>query len=353
MPYSFKYPSYIGSRDSDTLDQAFMRIVKAIVNRDAQFLFGAGMSKTSNLPLGIKLSSKLLEEYFPQGGVDPPTPERLKDLASEFPFEAIMGAIENMPGKHREDLSNSLKDIFLDRKYKPSQAHHDFLSICYYGGSPRVPSVLTTNFDTLLEQLIGWDRIKQITDENSKDIRKAHQDGLIPVIHLHGLLDRSYMITEKDIFSANYRAMTNVFQTALHDADAFVFVGYSMSDPDFRRVYMHYREDIEVRKKDDKETYVVFPPEDDFSYRLGSNIWKDREAVWIPLDAENFFARLKHFMETHAELEARKEVKEKYGIKDENVLNDKIDRVANTLGVESYDALQFLLEAQTFSGGNR
>lgn len=351
MDDKLKYPNYIGG-DGDTLDQAFMRIAKATITNKAQFLFGAGMSKSSGLPIGKDLLIELLKDYFPSPGINPPSLDRLKDLASEFPLEAIVEAIEKKPGLQRDDLTNSLKDLLLDPTKEPSKAHRDFMSICYYGGSPKLLTVFTTNYDYLLEREIGSDRAKTITESNMREIRKAQQDGLIPVIHLHGILDETYEITESDVFSTKYSLMKPEFRTALYIADAFVFVGYSMADPDFKRIYMEYREDWKSRRENkDKTTYVVSPPRDQFSYRLGSNIWRLRGAIWIPLNAEKFFAKLKHFMESYVEAETRKKVKQLHDIEDEDALNDKIERIAKILGVENSDALQFLLEANRSAGG--
>lgn len=352
MNGNFNYPNYIGVSDADTFDQAFMRIVKAIISCYAQFLFGAGMSGSSGLPVGKDLLIELLKEYFPSPGVNPPSLDRLKELASEFPFEAIVEAVEKKPGLQRDDLTRSLKELLLDPTKEPSKAHHDFMSICYYRGSPKLLSVFTTNYDYLLEDVIGRERTKTITENSAKEIGKAQQDGLIPVIHLHGTLDEKYEITESDVSNVKHRVIKSEFKNALYGADAFVFVGYSMTDPDFKRIYMEYREDWKSREENkDKTTYVVSPPKDEFSYRLGTNIWELRGAVWIPLSAEQFFAKLKYFMESYAEIEIRKKVKEKYDIKDENILNDKIERTAEILGIESYDALRFLLETPTRVGG--
>ncbi len=347
------YPEYVGSSDKTKLDQAFERIMKALISNDAEFLFGAGMSASSLVPTGMELLNILLENYFPSSGENRPSSERIKWLTYEFPFEAIVQAFEKKPGKKREDLTQFLTDVFLNSGYESSEAHHDFLSICTWGGSLKLDRIFTTNFDKLIEQVMGPDLSEPITEENAKDIKKVQQKGRIPVIHLHGMLHAKYIITESDIFSQEYRVLKNEFETALHNADAFVFVGYSMNDPDFRRVYMKYREDIKDRKKIDKETYVVCPSRDVFSYILGSEIWSSRGAIWIPLDCDKFFARLKHFIDSHSKKEIRSKVMQKYNLTNEDMLNDYINQTAEILRVGQEEALQFLFEARTRTGGGK
>src|SRR5882672_8581880 len=141
------YPSFINSVGADPIDQALERIAKALNDDSATFLFGAGMSVDSGVPAGSKLLSKLLRLFFPTSGTNSPSDERLKELSREFPFEAIVEAIEKSRGTGRDDLTEDLKKLLLDSKHKPSQAHEDFLSVCFWGGRRRLDYVFTTNFD--------------------------------------------------------------------------------------------------------------------------------------------------------------------------------------------------------------
>jgi hypothetical protein len=346
---SFSYPSYT---DVDAVDQAFEAIVKALVTADAQFLFGAGMSKESKVPTGYDLAVELLRKFFPKTGTKPPSQERLENLAWEFPLEAIAGAVVKNLGRTRDELTEALKEIFIEPDYPLSDAHRDFITICYWTGHPIPNQVFTTNFDLLLEKAFTVERAVQVSEKNAAERKKVQQEGLIPVLHLHGTLDTGYQITEQDVYDTNFSTLKSEFRTSLYDAKAFVFVGYSMMDPDYRRVYREYRSDWESRKANsDKVTYVVSPPDDEFSYRLGKEIWKERKAVWIPLEATEFFARLKSLMGTRAEVEARKEIMNKYKIKDEGVLEDKIDTTMEILGGTRQDAIMFLLETRTLLGG--
>lgn len=355
MNGSLPYPDFVGVAEQNTLDQALSRIVKALIDRSVQFLFGAGMSQTSEVPNAAEVLKILLRGYFPQGGSHEISEERLNNLIWEFPFEAALQAVEQMPGKKRADLTQKLAGILLDPIYKPSDAHKDFVSILWgERGLPRVPSILTTNFDNLLEEVIGLNRSIRVTEKNARQIRDAPQEGKIPVVHLHGVLDegeRGYQATETDVFSQEYRALYYEFEAALHYYDAFIFVGYSMNDPDFRYIYMKYRDRIRGRQEFDKDTYVVSPANDVHTYILGKSLWEERGAVWFPVTAELFFAKLKEFMLTHYDAEVRAKVMQKYNLVNAAALDEYIERAAKILRIPKEDGLRFLYEALPRGGG--
>jgi hypothetical protein len=352
MADSPPYPDFVGPADQNILDQAFGRIVKALIDTNAQFLFGAGMSQTSDVPNSSEILKALLKEYFPPGGTQAIDDKRVGELVWEFPFEGAFEAIEKMPGRGRDDLTQKLSEILLNPAYEPSDAHRDFLSVCWDSGSSlRLPNILTTNFDDLIERAIGLERSVRITERNAKEIRGAQQKGKIPVIHLHGVLDEEYQVTETDVFSQGYRVLYYEFEVALHYADAFVFVGYSMNDPDFRRIYMKYRDRIRDRREFKKSTYVVSPAKDVHAYILGKELWEARGAVWFPMKAELFFAKLKYFMLTQYDADVRARVMKKYNLADADALDEYIERVAQVLRISKADALQFLLEALPRGGG--
>ena len=268
------YPPFADTRE---IDRAIDRIMQAILERRIDFLFGAGMSVDSGVPAGAALADRLLQIFFPPTGTDPPTPERREELTTRFQFEALVQAVEEARGTHREDLTRDLKRILTEPDYKPCQAHYDFLSVCLWEGAPpMLGRVFTTNFDGVLQQVLGGSA-HTVTEENTREIAEAQRQGKIPVIHLHGTLESGkYQITESDLFDRRCRSRDSTVRSALNGAEAFVFVGYSMNDPDFRSLYLDYREDISLRRTQDKKTYVVSPVGDGLEYDLARAVWRSR-----------------------------------------------------------------------------
>ena len=145
------------------------------------------------------------------------------------------------------------------------------------------------------------------------------------------------------------------FLSALLGADAFVFVGYSISDPDFRRLYMTYRTQITNRGGRGKKTYLVSPPGDEFSWRLGRVIWEERGCVWIPLTAADFFQELRKYLEERVDRDVRVRIMLKYGIKedDQAAFEDLVKRTQDVLLIEPADAIRFLDDARTRLGARQ
>jgi hypothetical protein len=341
------YPSFIGPSERPELDRAMVRIAKAVMDKRADFLFGAGMSVASGVPSGGRLAAQLLELFFPDGSLDA---ARREKLAASLPFECIVQAIEQSAGKGREDLTDHLRQVFLSPSLEINQAHRDFLSICFWDGRPMLNRVFTTNFDPLLEKAFGA-RCTRITEDNTQTIPDVQRAGKMPILYLHGTLESAkYQITEADVYDQQFRALHHMFRTALNEADAFVFVGYSMSDPDFRSLYMAYREEIDLRRKANKKVYVVAPAKDVHTYVLGKGIWESRFAVWLPLDAQGFFAGLKSILEEKVTKETKEKIMKKYNLKDEAAFMDKVRQTADILRIEETDAIQFLFEARSRTG---
>jgi len=65
-----------------------------------------------------------------------------------------------------------------------------------------------------------------------------------------------------------------------------------MSDPDLRHTYATYRDQLALRQKHNKYTYVVYPVASSEAYTLHKAIWKTRGAKFLPLTADEFFLML-------------------------------------------------------------
>jgi hypothetical protein len=241
--------------------------------------------------------------------------------------------------------------LLVDPNPEINEAHRLFRSLL--GVPPRLKAIFTTNYDTLLEQALGPNFSTPITEENAgSEIEKTRELGKIPIIHLRGTLDGPYQITEPEIGSNQYNILKEEFRIALHSSDAFIFVGFSLNDFDFRQIYLEFLEQMKLRKPSGKDTYFVSPATDQFTYVLGSAIWELRKAIWLPLDAETFFVKLTDAVENRALRSVREEVKKKYGA-NETELADLIDRTARMWRLDKEDALLFLYEARTQIGGKK
>jgi len=346
------YLKLLGTSEETTIDHTFDEIARALLTRRAQFLFGAGMSFDSGLPLMRQLTVALLREFFAEPlRKKTLTPQRLEELATEFPSEAIVHAFERKSGiGDRSELTRILRTIFVDSQPKPNAGHRAFSSLL--GTSPRLKSIFTTNYDTLLEQELGSELAVTITDDTAADIQNVRDAGKIPVIHLRGTLDKHYDITEPEILSDSFRVLISEFRSALHSATAFVFVGFSLTDVDFRWWHREFEKQDETRRISGKKTFFVGPPKDEFSYVLGTRIFELRSAVWLPLTAKEFFVRLKDMTENRALIEVRRQVQIDYGVNDAQ-LDELVKQTARLWRMPEQDALLLLYEARSRIGGGK
>jgi len=349
VPETSSYPEYVGGTEIEDLDRAFSHIARSLMARNAYFLFGAGMSLDSEIPCAPTLLKKLFDTYFPPGINDPPSEERLSALGWEYPFEAAVEAIETKLPRGRLELTEILNEALLDPRFEPSPCHDFLKTVCFREGSTLVDTLFTTNFDMLLERSFG-EKAVCVSEKNIQDLQRLKYKGHIPVIHLHGVLDFDYQITESDVYSQNTHSLVATeFKNALAYSDAFVFVGYSMNDPDFRRIYSHYRGDLKARGRIEKKTYSVTPPKDKVSFRFGSDVWAARGATWIPMGAREFFERLAGMMETIALTDAKNELCDAYGVQ-LPIMDEMVSEISEKLNISSSDAIVMLLSTSRRQG---
>src|SRR6266511_282573 len=182
-----RFPEFVGEAECAKLTSALARIARALVDRHAGFLFGAGMSAPapSNVPTGKSLASKLLSRFFENRSV---SPEQLQHLAETVPFECIAQAVENLPGKKRADLTAYLTELMFESDPPINESHKKFLSVYNWGGEPRLRRIYTTNFDKLLEKAFAV-RGVTVTERNANEIDTIEAQDRVPVLHLHGVLD--------------------------------------------------------------------------------------------------------------------------------------------------------------------
>lgn len=200
--------------------------------------------------------------------------------------------------------------VFGGREPQCHNGHRQVASIVNRLGNIKL--LFTTNWDSLLEKAFG-DSAAPIW----KDEQLVNLDDLLAqkvgIVHLHGTLDDNPLIQENDLMNP----AGPFFQLFLSElmSKSFVFVGYSLSDPNIRALYYKAASVLAERTKNlHKTTFVVCPPRDEVDRLVASHVWDARNATYIPLGGEEFFDRLKHELETQAldhfkrELEKRLEV---------------------------------------------
>jgi hypothetical protein len=335
---------------NDHLDQ----IVEKLLDRELIFLIGAGMSKSSKVPIGYEISNSLLKHYF--SGIKDDEAE-IQRIMQKFPFECIVEAIQEFSAGKRDDIRDFLNKRITD-SIKPEKGHTALCEICNtlrgepLRGEPLINRIYTTNFDMLIEKALGMNCCVTVSSNNTNILYKTPK-GKLPVIHLHGTLnDDDFLITESDLQyeqqSGYYELLYDHFMSDFKDK-IFVFVGYSMRDPDITKIFFSIRDQmIKKMRRRKKETYIIdkFADNDGQIFTISEIVWKNRGATLIPADAHEFFVEISKRLRSKEKF-LKQSVMEKRSWTEE-VLENKIEIILDSLPEYStkIDALRFLLHTK-------
>ena len=198
-------------------------LVAAFRAREGVLFVGSGVSLPADLPGWSDLIQELREQLElardDHDGVDD-----FLDLAQWHR--------ENIPASAVNGLGKVVGALF-GRKRRPTLAHYLLLAL-------GARTLITTNYDRLLEEAsIGLGH-QPHTIVDAKDVPRAIDEDQRAVVKLHGDAERPDSIVlsrdDYDHFETDHQAMALLVQGLLLTR-TFLFVGYSLRDPDFRRLH--------------------------------------------------------------------------------------------------------------------
>lgn len=222
-------------------------------------VLGAGVSMAFGLPTWDTLLQKLMITTIEQE-------QNVSTVLSKL-FTNIFAPSPLIAGrylqKYYDDKKKSFEEAVRKVLYeeldinKPSELMDEIVNFCVAPGkSPNLDSIITYNFDDILEQRLS----KLGVQVHYKPIYGIgmNPNGHLPIFHVHGLLQQKGKLTEQnqitfgesvyhkqynDIYSWNNIVQINKFR----DSNC-LFIGSSLTDPNIRRLL-----DIAKRQKGDKE----------------------------------------------------------------------------------------------------
>ncbi|RAU84057.1 SIR2 family protein [Pontibacter arcticus] len=170
---------------------------------------------------------------------------------------------------------------------KPSELMDEIINFCVAPGkSPNLDSIITYNFDDILEQRLSKVGV-QVPHKPIYGIG-MNPDGQLPIFHVHGYLQQKGELTEQnqitfgesiyhkqyiDIYSWNNIVQINKFR----DSNC-LFIGSSLTDPNIRRL-------LDIAKKQSGETqenHFIFKmrhKEEDVQVRLRTLLTENKELL--------------------------------------------------------------------------
>lgn len=216
---------------------------------------GAGLSAQSGLPTWAELMTPLAQQL---------------GVSEKTDYTHIAQYYQNQMGRH--GLITKIIEA-LKKPTAPSEVHQLIASLPFQ-------VIFTTNYDSLLERALSSEG-KSLTVTVS-DVGAAYWSAdKVQVIKMHGSIDdpESLVITADD-YSTYFRRhplITNVLKTQLL-TKTFLFLGYSLSDPDFNMIFDEIRFDAEMHRR---ISFCITPHAD----RLAVDDWKRKGIEIILSDA--------------------------------------------------------------------
>ncbi|MFZ0257766.1 MAG: SIR2 family protein, partial [Gammaproteobacteria bacterium] len=188
---------------------------------------------------------------------------------------------------------------------RPAALHRALMRLADRGGAV---TLVTTNFDRLLEDAAKRSRLKLQTYALGGIPRPGYRDDFSGVFHIHGALDRDpartsdLIVTDQDF--GEFYLRRRVVPDFIYDAArlfTLVLVGYSANDPPMRYLLNAVAADG-TRFSDLKERFTFVGTRASHSIELED--WKGRGITPIPYDPRNNHSVLCKTLERWAALSA-------------------------------------------------
>ena len=236
-------------------------LAQAIRDGECVLFIGSGLSSGAGLPGWQELVGKLAAELDSTQSAQDTTDYAL-DVAQLYREE-----------KGSERLADLIRAEFGGTRVKPTVAHYLLMGM-------GVRHVITTNYDTLLERALRALRRDPVVVVQEKDVARTGETGTHFVIKFHGDAEQSddgivLSRTDYDGFFEDRPAMTALLEGLLLN-QTFLFVGYSLSDPNFRRIYERVARILKAAKR----TAYAFQFDADASHNT-RDFWKSQQLELI------------------------------------------------------------------------
>ena len=248
--------------EKDNEEKKIAALRKALFDNQLTLVCGAGISKNSDIPLWNNLLANILNEYF----------------TSQNNFDDTKASAETLINKMTQSnliLGKYLK-LLLDKNFekvvqkqlyanfdKNKSLKTDQMKAIVELSRPkrtgkRLESIITFNFDDLIEQTLSLHRIEYCSIWSEGQI---HDVDALPIYHVHGFLPHEKEIENPNlVFSEeSYHSQfidpyswNNLIQLNAFHSNVCLFVGTSLSDPNLRRLL-----DISWRRNQQCKHYII------------------------------------------------------------------------------------------------
>lgn len=246
------------------------------------FFLGAGLSMDAKLPSWYKLLESLLKR-------DNNKPFKHINEANSESISSSMGysniitgryALDGFLNNNNDDVDNNLEIIDRIRKalYVRKTYNSPLIKAVARAIKRKHPAqIITYNYDDLLDNLLDKKKFCSVSDNLISRSNKT------PIYHVHGIITRNNentshpILSEKDYHKlySNSHNWANVVQlNALYTSSCF-FIGFSMTDPNQRRLLELAREQDIKSDENDKLPHFVFLKKEGLKGEAADNVNKE------------------------------------------------------------------------------
>jgi hypothetical protein len=229
------------SKDFDTLHSAYK-------NEKLVFVLGAGISMNYGLPSWDTLLQKLMVTTIKK---EQSASSALSKLFTELfsPSPLIAGRFlqkfyENKSLSFEESVRSVLYSEITMRKTSPLM--DEIVKFCVAAGkSPNLDSIITYNFDDLVEQHLQKTNV-EIPFRSIHGVGMNPETGELPLYHVHGYLPQEGVLDEnnqitfgENVYHKQYNdiySWNNIVQINKFRDFTCLFIGSSLTDPNIRRL---------------------------------------------------------------------------------------------------------------------
>lgn len=239
-----------------TSDQQLAQLIKGYENEQLVLVLGAGISIEYGLPSWDTLLQDLLLTSFETKEKQPANEsivlaKLFTKLFSPNPLIAaryLRNHYQENKNKQENDFDSAVRDSLYKHlnKEKKSQLLNEIVQLCVAPGkSPNLDSIITFNYDNILESHLS----KLDVDLPIKIISKVGQrpsPGELTIYHVHGFLPPegeigkdSKITLSEDVYHQQYNEIyswNNMIQLNKYRDNVCLFIGLSLTDPNLRRL---------------------------------------------------------------------------------------------------------------------
>lgn len=270
------------SQERTTMDRTAQEFVRHIASdieaKKCVFLLGAGVSIEAGLPSGSELAEMLTR----RAGWDS-RDRSLQQVAQDY--ATVVGPVKPV-------IHDYLRQRLEDPAVGSTDAHRTLACM-----ADKLDTILTTNWDDLLENAFAQARIRQCQIV----YRDAHMSTREPVqaaiVKLHGHIDDpdSYVVTQQDYLAfRTHNPQLAAFLRSCLTSSTLVIIGYGQEDEDFRQIYDEALQDL-TPGQERRHVYVINPRED----VAWEQYWRDSaHERFIRMTASDFLTAVYHQVAT-------------------------------------------------------